>query len=211
MNNLSEPEQLPPDRWLERLRGEEPDRGRAIEELGSLLKRGLNRSLNQRYGVPFQVEDIVQESLLKILSSLDQFEGRSRFLTWAMTIATRVGISALRREHARTLSLDALSGDSSWRLEWVDHRQRSSAHALERKLILRQLEELIETELTSRQRMAIRALLEGMAVDELARRLECQRNAIYKLIHDARLKLRRGLERQGVAIEEIQAFFAEGE
>jgi RNA polymerase sigma-70 factor (ECF subfamily) len=203
--------QVERDPWLDRLRGNEPERGRAIDELRDLLLRGLSKSLNARYGVPFQAEDVVQDALLKILNSLDRFEGRSRFLTWAMTIATRVGISALRREHSRTVSLDALADDDRWRLEFADSGRLSGQQLLDRKQILQQLESMIETELSPRQRLAIRAVLQDVAVDELARRLDSNRNAVYKLIHDARLKLRRGLERQGITMDEVDSLTVEGQ
>ena len=87
------------DPWVQRLSGTDPERELAIKELSALLHRGLTFSLSKKYGGGLQTEDVVQESLIKILKSLETFEGRSKFTTWAMTIATRVGISELRRKH----------------------------------------------------------------------------------------------------------------
>jgi RNA polymerase sigma-70 factor (ECF subfamily) len=195
---------------MERLRSGEPQRGDAIEELRFLLHRGLSRSLNMRYGVPVQIDDIVQDALLKILDSLDQFEGRSRFITWAMTIATRVGISSLRRQHRREVSLELLDHDDNLKLATSDTGRSEASQKMVRREILQHLNELIETELTARQRLAIRFQLEEISVDETANRIGSNRNAVYKLVHDARMKLKQGLERRGFTNEHIHSAFAQG-
>lgn len=198
------------DPWIQRLTSNEPDRGQAIEELRSLLQRGLSRSLNNRYGQPFQADDILQDALLKILNSLDQFEGRSHFIVWAMTIATRVGISSLRRCYSRDVSLDALASADALSLDAHTTQSQSATTLLERQEVLSVLGELIETELTPKQRLAIRATLESVAVDELAHKLGSQRNAVYKLVHDARMKLKQGLEERGFTAQHVQTVFSEG-
>lgn len=198
------------DPWIKRLSSAEPERGEAIEELRELLRRGLSKSLNDRYRQPFQADDILQDALLKILGSLEQFEGRCHFIVWAMTIATRVGISALRRSYSRDVSLEALMLDGCLSTDFVTEHGASGANQSERSEVLKTLSELIEADLTDRQRLAIRAMLENVAVDELARKLGSQRNAIYKLVHDARMKLKLGLEQRGFTAEHIRSVFAEG-
>ena len=197
------------DEWLQRLTGDEFERNAALEELRELLLRGLSRSLNNRYGRTFQAEDVVQEALVKIMNSLETFEGRSRFTTWAMTIATRVGISELRRKHTQDISLDAISAGDSLKIEIaVDENNDPGEDQLDRRTIIRSLQELIETILTDKQKLAIRGLLEGIPVEVIAERTGSNRNAVYKLIHDARMKLRDGFEQKGIASEEISAIFA---
>ena len=39
------------------------------------------------------LEDFVQDALLKILAALDTFRGESLFTTWAQNIAVRVGLT----------------------------------------------------------------------------------------------------------------------
>lgn len=198
------------DPWVEQLRGGEPQRSDAIEALRDLLHRGLSRSLNMRYGFAVQTDDIVQDALLKILDSLDQFEGRSRFITWAMTIATRVGISSLRRQHKREISLEQLDHEDNLRIEIPETGIPAVSQQIDRREVLQQLNELIETELSARQRLAIRFMLEEIPIDETANRLGSNRNAIYKLVHDARMKLKQGLERKGITVEHIHSIFSEG-
>jgi RNA polymerase sigma-70 factor (ECF subfamily) len=53
-------------------------------------------------------------------------------------------------------------------------------------------------ELTSRQRQVFVAVaLNDVQIDVVADQLESTRGAVYKVLHDARMKLRRRLEREG--------------
>ena len=189
------------DNWVARLQGDEPGRSEALGELRELILRGLSHSLNRRYGSSFQADDVVQEALLKILSSLDSFEGRSRFLTWAMSVATRVGISALRRKHTRDISLESLSEADL--LKYEPHEPSVNERNAQRRQMVDVLNQLVDSLLTAKQRLVVRGLLEGVPVDELARRLGSNRNATYKLLHDARQKLKAGLEQSGLTAQHI--------
>jgi len=98
------------DDWLMRLKTTDAVRDAALEELRGILVRGLMRALGSRGGGAAFVDDVIQEALLRILDSLDSFAGRSRFTTWAMTIAIRIGVSELRRKRFRDVSLEQITG-----------------------------------------------------------------------------------------------------
>ena len=70
---------------------------------------GLRKVLGRHGGEAF-AEDVAQEALLRILDSPQSFAGRSRFTTWAMAIAVRVGISELRRKRFQDVSLEQVTG-----------------------------------------------------------------------------------------------------
>jgi DNA-directed RNA polymerase specialized sigma24 family protein len=57
------------------------------------------------------------------------------------------------------------------------------------------------------QREALLAELQRMPQDEIARQLGSNRNALHKLTHDARKRLRQGLETAGFTAEDIGAAF----
>lgn len=197
------------DNWVERLKGDAIQRDAALEELRELILRGLSRSLNGKYGCrSFHAEDVVQDALIKIMKSLDTFEGRSKFTTWAMTIATRVGISELRRKHCKDVSLEAMAGEDSLRIELAVAEDAPTGSAIDQQKILETLQELIDTKLTDKQRVAIRALLEGLPVEVIAEKSNSNRNAVYKLVHDARTRLREGFVQSGIAADDINAIFA---
>ena len=108
---------LDDDELLRLLKGDGASRDDAIAQLRSVLLRGLSKSLNNRYGKPFNAEDVVQEALIKVLDSIEKFEGRSKFTTWAMTIATRIGISALRRKYHQDVSMEAFNTAAGYSIE----------------------------------------------------------------------------------------------
>lgn len=190
---------------VSRLRAAGDDRESAVAELRATLARGLAKALGSRYGRHDQIDDIVQESLLKVLASLDKFEGRSRFVTWAMTVATRVGISTLRRRYHRDQSLEAFDTGDGGRIDLPDTREGPIGAGAERGEVLATLRRLIDEELTERQRVAVRAMLSGYSTDGLAERLGTNRNAVYKLVHDARSRLKEGFSRLGVTSEDVAA------
>ncbi len=190
-----------------RIKAEGALRDDAIAELREILLRGLNKSLNNRYGQPFCAEDIVQDALIKILSSLDKFEGRSKFTTWAMTVATRIGISALRRKYYQDVSMEAFNTDDGFTMEIAVDGQSTVSATESQGEILAVLQQLIDTELTDKQRLVTRAFLSDFATDAIATQLNMNRNAVYKLIHDARVKLKDGFARAGFTSDDILEAF----
>ncbi len=207
---MSEDEMRRERGWVERLRSDGPDQAQAIAELRAYLLRGLAKSLSQRYGGRVDIDDVAQMALLKILASLDSFLGRSRFETWAMAIAIRVGISELRRNYYRTVSLGALSSSDGTAFDVRDARASAESNDQVDSGILSLLHQLIEDTLSERQRTAIRGTLAGLPVEIIAERLGSNRNAIYKLVHDARVRLKQGFEQHGVAHEEIFSHPSQG-
>jgi RNA polymerase sigma-70 factor (ECF subfamily) len=195
--------------WLAHLGGTGPDQQAALSDLRAALLRGLRRALSHRSGAGDELlEDVVQDALVRILERLPQFEGRSRFLTWAMSVAIRVAMSELRRRRWKDVSLDEVvaGGDLTPGRAIVDEPGPDAQW--EREAILAAMHEMIRNGLTSKQREALLAELRGMPQDEIARHLGSNRNAIYKLTHDARKRLKRGLEAAGFTAEDIGAAFA---
>jgi RNA polymerase sigma-70 factor (ECF subfamily) len=70
------------------------------------------------------------------------------------------------------------------------------------------LKELIDSQLSQRQWTAITAELAGMPLPQIAEKLDSNTNSIYKLLHDARKKLRSGLEACGFTIEDVHEAWA---
>ena len=183
-------------------------RDSALSELRVILVRNLRKALSSdaRADDPF-LEDAVQDSLLRILERLNQFEGRSRLITWATTIAIRVAMSELRRFRWRDVSLDQVIDDTAPRSRFATDDPSGPDNQIERNTILEKMQEVIDTQLTEKQRTALLAEMKGMPQEEIARQLGSNRNAIYKLTHDARRKLKLGLEAAGYGADDIHAVF----
>jgi RNA polymerase sigma-70 factor (ECF subfamily) len=176
--------------------------GAAVAELRDRLCRGLVTVLAGRAD-PSAAEDFAQEATLRVLDRLADFRGGSRFFTWAMAVATRVAFSELRKARYKDVSLDALAAAGGPVPEPA--AADDPAAALDRAGVVETLRRLIDTTLTDRQRAVIRAELDGVPQAVIADRLGTNRNALYKLGHDARMKLRAGLEAAGISAGEVRA------
>ncbi len=198
------------DQWLADLRGPNPDQ--ALADLYELLVRGLGAGLGSYGGgAGASAGDFAQEALIRITANLDSFRGESRFTTWAQKIAMNVALTELKRRRWRDVSLQELSARrETANREPADTQPSPEQQALQ-STVLRELRRLVDEELTERQREAVVAvLLEGMPISEVARRMGTNQNALYKLLHDARRKLKRRMEDAGISSREVLAAFDEG-
>ncbi len=196
--------------WVERLSSDNPNRDEAISQLRAILVRGLQKALSSKGMDNAFVEDITQDALLRILDSLETFEGRSQFTTWAMAIAIRTAISEMRRRHFKDVSLEQIINNDDQSFELEDSETVSVSSTLDKESLYANLRRLIESDLTEHQQTVIQALLGGMPVETIADRLGTNRNAVYKTMHDTRVKLKRAFESLGVSREEIQGILAGG-
>lgn len=184
-------------------------RDNAICDLRDMLLRGLSKSLSKdrRIDDAF-LEDIVQEACMRVLEKLDGFEGRSRFRTWAVTIAVRTAISKMRKREWHNVSLESLTVDAKFDPQMAFDSAETVDQADSKLEVLTKLKELIDGELTDRQWAALTAELGGMPLPQIAERFGSNTNSVYKLLHDARKKLRHGLEAAGITIDDIRAAWA---
>jgi len=201
--------------WLSDLRAEGEIRSTAIEDLRAIIYKGLPYALS-RWLSPDQpqfnslVEEVTQETLLRVLDQLGTFEGRSQFTTWVHKIAVRIALTELRRKRWRDSSLDELTEneDIPPPSGLLADPQASPETSAERTDMLERVRRIIDEELTERQRQALLLLgVQDMPMEEAARKLKTNRNALYKLLHDARLRLRTRLATEEIAPYEVLALF----
>jgi RNA polymerase sigma-70 factor (ECF subfamily) len=197
--------------WVLALSEPGPQRDAALDDLRRRLSTGLRYALRSYQNVGAQdLDDFAQEALIKILESLHTFRGESRFLTWAQKIAVHLAISELRRLRWRDVPLIQLDEDGQ-EVERLPDPERVLASGdvagigadigvgpeehLMRTLAVTALRRAIAEALTPRQRQAlVTILLQGMPLAEVAHKMGTNANALYKLLHDARKKLKQGLE-----------------
>lgn len=195
------------NQWINSIKGDDQSQRIALSNLREKLIHNLRSSFAGSKNIDDSfIEDVAQESIIVILQRLDQFEGRSRFITWATSIAIRVAMTNLRRKYWSDISLDQYLESSP---EVSDEPDRINDQEVnqERNNIIKQMMLIINSALTSRQRQALLAELNGVPQEEIARRLEMNRNAVYKLTHDARKRLKRELQNCGYGNTEIQFAF----
>lgn len=201
--------------WLSDLRSSGEARETALEDLRSIVQKGLPYALS-RWLSPDEpqfnslVEEVTQETLLRVLDQLDSFEGRSQFTTWVHKIAVRIALTELRRKRWRDASLDELTENEDVPPPpgLLADPQAGPETSAERADMIVRVRRIIDEELTERQRQALLLLgVQDMPMEDAARKLKTNRNALYKLLHDARLRLKNRLSMEDINAHEVLALF----
>jgi RNA polymerase sigma-70 factor (ECF subfamily) len=205
--------------WIRDLTVRGPAQTQALDELREYLRRAALFTF-QRYSgdladrspadVDALAEDCAQEALIALLASLPSFRGDSRFTTWAYKFAVNISLTAARRERWKNRSLDQMLE----RFEAADWPSNTNGAAADpdlpvlRREIWNVIYEVIQEELSHRQRQVVFLMVvEGAPMDVVVERLGTNRNAIYKLLHDARLKIKRALQQRGFRVHEVFGLF----
>ncbi|NWF63751.1 MAG: sigma-70 family RNA polymerase sigma factor [Chloroflexi bacterium] len=201
--------------WLSDLRRSGEVREEALNDLRAVIQKGLPYALSR--WLPSDaplfaplIEEVTQETLLRVLDQLDTFEGRSLFTTWVHKIAIRIALTELRRKRWRDASLDELTEneDAPPPPGLLADPQASPETSAERKDMIARVRRILEDELTPKQREALVLLgLQDMPMEAAAKRMNTNRNALYKLLHDARLRLKKRLALEDLSPQDVLLAF----
>lgn len=190
-----------------------PQADAAITDLRAILLRGLRYALAGRGVTESDLEDFTQDALLKVLHELASFRGEARFTTWAQKVAVRVALTELRRRRWRDVSLQDLMAEheeSDFTPDALTDKGLGPGQIAVQTMMMEKIQRIIAEELTDRQRQAMMAVMQGgMPLQEVAERMGTNRNAMYKLLHDARQRLQGRMMREGLSPSELLAMFAE--
>jgi RNA polymerase sigma-70 factor (ECF subfamily) len=151
-----------------------------------------------------ELEDLAHQAaadaVLAVIGKIGQFRGESRFTTWAYKFVIFEVSAKIGRHFWRHPSVPLDAGD--WdRLP--DRLGFGPAQEAEWRDLLAALRRAVDTELTPRQRQVFVAIvLDDIPLDALVAELASSRNAIYKMLFDARRKLRAALAANGYLGEE---------
>jgi RNA polymerase sigma-70 factor (ECF subfamily) len=207
------------EQWLSDLKSDGTAKEDALADLRAVISNGLPYALS-KYLSPDNpqfnslTEEVAQDTLLRVMDHLDTFEGRSRFTTWVQKIAVRIALTELRRRRWRDFSLDSLVEENEDGISFpslmIDPGPDPD-NLTQRSDMLQRVARIINEELTEKQRTAMVATaIEGVPLEEVARRMNMKRNALYKLLHDARLRLKKRLANENLSTEDIWAVFDRG-
>ena len=194
--------------WLRRLVAGGGEQQAAESELHATLVRIALAEVRRRSAsTPVtgpELDDLAHQAaadaMLAILPKLGDFRGESRFTTWAYRFVILEVSSKIGRHYWRNppVPLDA----GQWE-RLPDRLGVDPAGHAEAAGILAEVRRVVEEELTSHQRRVFTAVVvDGIPLDALAAKLGLSRNAIYKVIFDARRKIRRALVAKGF-LEEL--------
>lgn len=210
------------DDWIADLKNTSEHQADALQDLQARLQRGIYYYLSRErsdlsglsgHELTQMAKDLAQDATLRVLDNLDSFRGDSLFTTWAARIAVRMAISDLRRARYKNFSLDDITAEGDLlplNASPLGSQPISPERAAERSDALEKINTALESALTERQYQALIAhALRGVPLEVLADQMNTNRNALYKLLHDARRKLRATLEQQGLSPEYVMNLFRE--
>jgi RNA polymerase sigma-70 factor (ECF subfamily) len=194
--------------WLRELAGAGLQREAAVARLHEQLLRIARREVARR-GPRLaitgpELEDLAHQAaadaLLAITGKVGQFRGETRFTTWAYKFVIFEVSAKIGRHFWRHPAVpmgaedwdrlpDRFGFDPARQAEWAD--------------LFAALRRAVDTELTPRQREVFVAIvLNDVPLDTLVTEFGSNRNAIYKMLFDARRKLRAALAANGYLSDE---------
>ena len=198
--------------WLDGLRATGAGRALALERLHDLLLRAAHSEANRRRHLypeigGAELEDVCRQAaddaVVAVTGKLDGFRGASRFTTWAYGFAVFEISVKLRRHAWRGRTIPTTDDDATWNRLAADGSTPQAR--IESADLLQALRRAVAEELSPRQREVFVAVaLNEVEIDAVAERLRSTRGAVYKVLHDARRKLRLRLEREG-HLEPVEA------
>jgi len=215
------PESRTNQEWVDDLTASGARQEAAIADLRDILLRAalyfFSRNLGDFGGlgrdeIMHQAEDCAQDALIGVLQHLPEFRGDSKFSTWAYKFAINHAMMAARRQRWQGVSLDAdPQSDESRIQDWMA-QGRINAYDQEQSVIKDEIRdimhEVIRRDLTDKQRrVLVLMVINEVPMDEVVRHLGANRNAVYKMLHDARQKMKKGLQSRGFEVAETLGLF----
>lgn len=163
------------------------------------------RGLLRRFVAEVAVDDVVQQTWMRALESLDQFEGRARLSTWVLQIGLNFARAVVRRER-REVPLpaggdpdDVCFSDEGW---WLTPPSAWPVHVVDPEDATgnREILELLEAELRrlpdAWRAAVVLCCVEGLSHREAAEVLAVEEGNLRVLLHRGRARLRRSLDAQ---------------
>ena len=166
----------------------------AFEQLIERHSRRVYRILAGILGDAEDARDAMQDTFLKAFQHLDKFEGRSKFSTWLLSIATNAGLQRLRdRRPLESLDENASDSEEGFRPRqvgaWVENPEQLYAQAERRRLV-----ESSIMKLPPKYRIAVLLRdLELLSTEEAAAALGLQVPTLKSRLLRGRLMLREAL------------------
>jgi RNA polymerase sigma-70 factor (ECF subfamily) len=195
--------------WVEGLGTEGPVYDETVARLHDLLLRVARGEVRRRSAQLWiagpELDDLAHQAaadaVMGVVGKVGQFRGESRFTTWAckfaiFEVSTKMGRHFWKRP---TTAMDA----EDWE-RLPDRFGLDPARVAEWRDVIAALRRAVDEELSDHQRRIFVAIvLNGAPLDALVAELGSSRNAIYKVLFDARRKLRASLVTHGYLDDDV--------
>lgn len=170
--------------WLRRCAAGDPV---ACRELVDQYARVAGTIILRTIGRRDLVEDLLQETFLRVFRALPEFEGRARLSTWICTIAQRVAVDELRRRQRSPVLVPD-----------VDAPDAADPADVERDADRDATDELVRTalaKLPEKYRLPlVYAAIDGLDYDTIATMLAIPVGTVKTNVHRGKQLLRERLE-----------------
>jgi len=190
-------------RWVRDLATAGPQREAACSELYPLLLRIAKSEARRRAPLLLldgpELEDIAHQAaadaLMSLSERLDRFRGEARFTTWASKFVIFGVATKMNRHYWRRREIPYDQEDWSKVASRFDVGPAEQAQVRE---FAAAVSTAVEESLSARQRLVfVETVLNGKPIEVLADELGSTHNALYKVLFDARRKLRIALAANG--------------
>jgi len=157
-----------------------------------IFRRYQKRVYNVAYrmtGNRETAEDMTQEVFLRLFQKIHKFKGKSSFSTWLYRLTVNLCLDHLRKRNAHPTES----------LEDIDEKALIYEKTPEDDVILRERREAIQRIIGSlpgkMRAIIILREIEGLSYKEIAEAMSCSMGRVKSLLHEARMELKRRMER----------------
>jgi RNA polymerase sigma-70 factor (ECF subfamily) len=171
---------------------------RAFEVLVTRHRKPVYNFILRFVRDPAQAEDLLQETFLRLIKSVDAYEQQAKFTTFLYTIARNLCVDASRRgKHRRATSLDGPSSRDEDSAPLVE-RVAADQAAVDRRVIGNQLASRIQAAVDAlpedQREIFLLREVSDLQFNEIARVVGCSENTVKSRMRYALEKLREALE-----------------
>lgn len=160
----------------------------AFEQLYEATKLDAARTLRHLVGNRVEVDDLVQEAYLRLLTAVKGFRGESRFKTFLYRVCANVALSHLRWKRRRPEDPFAEPPE-------VVATGEDPERAAERRQAARLVEAALERLKPKKRIVFVYHELCGMSPDEIALAVGSSPNTVRSRLHHARLEFTEAMQR----------------
>jgi RNA polymerase sigma-70 factor (ECF subfamily) len=160
----------------------------AFDRLYHLTRVDVARTLRHLVGNRTEVEDLLQETYLRLLSAVKGFRGESRFRTFLYRVCSNVALSHLRWKRRRPEDPMEAAPES---LTTGEDPEREAA----RRQAARLVEQALERLKPKKRIVFVYYELCGMTPDEIAEAVGSSVNTVRSRLHHARLEFTEAMQR----------------
>lgn len=181
------------EEWLNDLQCSDERRSQALADLSAIILESFPYALRgvsppNSPDIKTLADMVAQKTLIHVQEHLSDYEGKSAFTTWVLKLAVHQTLLDLRMRQ--------------WRVVAPEHGLPDIPHDMYNELAqdkpLHRIHQIMNEELTENQRLAIRSMVMfRMPKEEVARFLGMELCDYFRMIHDARLRMKRRMQADG--------------